>query len=134
MFGRKYFQIFHEGYWTSDPKPPPPAWFLIMPSQKDSFEIARWKINELGLPLRRPDLDDFCRGIPFEKYVPNEHTKGEIGNFLNAINLGEWAYDYDSVAVLRPQPNYLETRGLDQWLAKVRRSVNLRTELSSWLR
>jgi hypothetical protein len=70
-----------------------------MPDQRDSFEIASWKINTLGLPLRRPELDDDCRRMPFLTYRPWEYTKGEIGNFLN---LGQHAYDYNSVAVLRP--------------------------------
>jgi hypothetical protein len=37
------FDVYHDGYWKSDPPPPLPTFFLIMPAQRDSREIARWK-------------------------------------------------------------------------------------------
>jgi hypothetical protein len=66
MFKRQMFDVYHDGYWKSDPPPPLPTFFLIMPAQRDSREIARMK--ELGLAPR----DRFPDQSEWEKKLGGE--------------------------------------------------------------
>jgi hypothetical protein len=60
LFKARMFDVFHDGNWYGRP---PPTFYLVMPAQRDCYDIACWKIRELGLPPSA--IDRLGHGIPY---------------------------------------------------------------------
>src|SRR5690349_838839 len=104
MLKLQMFSVYHDGYWIGLTPSDPPTFFLVIPSQSDSRELARLKIKELGLTTRRPDMWG-CYGIPDKEYCyASTYLKTEISNFLAAIGFSPASYDFNSIGFFTPKP------------------------------
>jgi hypothetical protein len=129
MFRLQMFEVFHDGYRYGKP---PPTFYLIVPAQNDSYEIAQWKIKELELPTREEKLGT---GIPYvgvsveHSILITSYIKQEIKNFLFAIGaeVAFWERNRsNSIELFRPRPSYTESPLYQHYMPRVQRSVNLR--------
>lgn len=139
MFGIRIqkFDVFHEGYWHGQPAP---TFYLVLPDTRDSYEVAEWKVKELGLTERMREKGKLGYGIPFvgvgvaESFILQPYVKYEITNFLCAIGEYPGSYDYRSARVFYPRNGYAESPVYVHYMLRARRSERLRGTVGDWFR
>ena len=138
MFSKQRFEVFHDGYWYGQKQPSPPTWYLFSPALNDTREIVEWKIGELGLPVREEGRPG--RGSPVvgasvvDSILITTYSKREIDNFLSALNVPTVNYDFKSTQVFQPKSGYEASPLYWHYIAVIRRSVKLRSQVRGWLK
>ena len=140
MFGIRIqkFDVFHDGYWRGQPAP---TFYLILPSTADSYDLAVWKVNELGLTERLREKGKLGYGIPLvtatsvaDSIFLKPYIKHEIANLLCAIGEYPGSYDYNSMAVFDPRTGYAKSPVYEHYMLQVRRAERLRGTVEDWFR